>query len=70
MRPCALHKYRANAYFIVNETEITADRRNIQMLSMLLDTFASLAQTAADGSKPAHGASHPAIVIANLTGAR
>jgi len=40
------------------------------MLTLLLDTFASLAQTAADGSKSAHGASHPAIVIANLNGAR
>lgn len=70
LRDFALHKSRANAHFLVNGTELLLVR-NTQMLTLLLDTFATLTQAATGGSKSSFGQADGAlVVIANLNGAR
>jgi hypothetical protein len=70
LRTCALHKIRANAYLVINGTPQLLVG-NTQMLTLMLDTFATLAQSATAGSKTSFGAADGAVVtIANLSGAR
>ena len=70
MRHFALHKIQANAYLGVNGTPQLLVG-NTQMLTLMLDTFASLAQSSTSGAKTTFGAADGTLVaIANLNGAR